>query len=150
VALGRGLTRAVGHVRHRAQRLHAEVLPVLDPIRRAVRPVDALTLAVRPAHQPPHGNAERLAREIPQRQLDAGDGLLRGAVRRLADRAVQIEIELLDRGGILADEARAEILDEPDQPAREALAPELAVAGEALVGADGAEVPWARRLEPSV
>jgi hypothetical protein len=115
-----------------------------------VRPVHALTLAVRPAHQPPHGNAERLAREIPQRQLDTGDGLLRGAVRRLADRAVQIEVVLLDRGGVLADEARAEILDEPDQPAREALAAELAVAGEALVGADGAEVPGAMRLEPGV
>src|SRR5207244_2939228 len=92
----------------------------------------------------------RFTSEIPQRQLDARHRLLRRAVGGLAHRPVHVEVVLLDRRRVLADEPRAEILHEPDEPARDALAPELAVAREALVGADGAEVPWARRLEPGV
>jgi hypothetical protein len=103
---------------------------------------------MRAPHQPPHRDAQRLAREIPQGELDPGDRLLGRAVGGLARVAVHVDVVLLDGGRVLADEAHAKVLHEADEPARDPIAAELAVAGQALVGADGAEQPRPRRLEP--
>ena len=56
----------------------------------------------------------------------------------------------LDLRGILADQPRAQILHEADEPARETFRAELAVAGDAVVRPDGAEVPRAVGCEASV
>ena len=67
--------------------------------------------------------------------------LLRRAERRLADGAGEIDVVLLGRRRILADQPRAQILHEADEPARDPFRSELAVAGDAVFRPDGAEVP---------
>src|SRR4030095_5370817 len=101
-----------------------------------------------PAHQLVDRHAQRLAGEVPQRQLDPRDRLLGRAVWRLTDGAVQIEVVLLDGGRSLPDQALTEVLYQTDQAARDAVRSELAVAREPCVGADRAEVPGPRRGEP--
>src|SRR5437762_7493407 len=105
---------------------------------------------MRSAYPPMDRHAEGLAREIPQRELDAGDRLLRRAERCLATRAIHVDVVFLDRGRILADEPRAEILHESHEPARDPVAAELAVAREPVIRPDGAEQPRPRRLEAGV
>jgi hypothetical protein len=113
-----------------------------------MRPVHALALAMRPAEELVHGNAERLARDVPERKLDARDGLLSRSVRRLADGAVEIERVLVRRRRILSDQPMAEIVNETLQPAGDPVRAELAVPGEPGVRANRAEQPGPRRSEP--
>jgi hypothetical protein len=141
------LARGVGQILQRLERLHAEQLPVVRAVRRQVRPVDPLAVAMRPAHELVDRHAQRLAGQIPQRQLDPGDRLLGRTVGRLADGAIEIDVMLLDSRRILPDQAMTEVLHQTDQAARDPVRPELAVAGEPRVGADRAEVPRARRRE---
>src|SRR5206468_8883611 len=97
--------------------------------------------AVRPAHELVDRHVQRLAGQVPERQLDPRDRLLGRAVRRLADGAVEVDVVLLDGRRVLADQAVPEILHETDQAARDAVRAELTVAGETGVGADRAEAP---------
>jgi hypothetical protein len=98
----------------------------------------------------PDGHAERLAGDVPERELDPGDRHLRGPVGRLPRPPIHVDVVLLDGGRILPDQPLGEVLHEPDEPARDPIAPELAVAGEAVVGADRTEEPGPRRLEPGL
>src|SRR5262249_10149369 len=92
-------------------------------------------------------NVECLAGQVPQRQLDTGDGLLSRAVRGLADSPVEIEIVLLDRRRIFPDQALTEVLHQTDETPGDAIGAKLAVAGQPRVGADYAEMPGPRRRE---
>ena len=106
--------------------------------------VDAHLVAHLAAEQPPHGNAEVLAENVPQRHLDAGD-------RAHADHAEPPETcflsdahGLLDVAGIAADQQRREIFDGADHGARLPFERRLAPAEQAgFAGLDADEDPVA-------
>ena len=102
---------------------------------------------MRSAHELVDRHVQRLAGEVPQRELDPRDRLLGRAVRRLADGAVEIDVMLLDRRRVLPDQTMTEVLHEADQAARDAVRAELAVTREPRVGADRAETQRPRRRE---
>src|SRR5262249_57314945 len=54
----------------------------------AMRPIEAHAIAQGSAEELVHGDAERLRLEVPERQLDARDGLVRNAAEVLAGAAV--------------------------------------------------------------
>ena len=77
----------------------------------AVRPVEPHPVAQRPAEQLVDGDAEGLGLDVPERQLDAGDGLVGDPAEVLAGAAQHVPVQALDGARILADE---EILHVPD------------------------------------
>ena len=90
--------------------------------------VGAQIVAHLAAEQAPDRHAERLAENVPERDLDAADG--RHALDPEAPEAVpgQDLVALLDVAGILPDQQRLEILDGAD---------------------DGAGLPFQRRFAPA-
>ncbi len=94
-----------------------------------------------PAEQPPHRHAERLAREVPQREVDAGEGEHAEAAaapdHHHALQAVDVRFE---PRGVLADEEGAELLvDHVAHRERRAVREGLAPAREAAVRVDADE-----------
>ena len=108
-----------------------------------MRPIDALAIAVRTADEVVDGNSERLALDVPAGELDAGYAHLRDAAGHGAEVSVHIEVQLFDGFRVFADEQGLEVFYQPDQRAGGDAGPELAVSGNALVGANGGEQPRA-------
>ncbi len=88
-----------------AQRRRAEHLPHARAGGAAVRPVQRHAIAQRAAEQLVDRHAQRLGLDVPQRQLDAGHGLVRDAAQVLPRGAQHVPVQALDRPRILADAA---------------------------------------------
>ena len=83
-----------------------------------VGPVHALAVAVGSADEVVDRDSERLALDVPAGELDAGDAHLRDASGHGTQDAIEVEVELLDRLGVLADNHRLEVFDQPDKRVR--------------------------------
>ena len=110
--------------------------------------VDRHPVAHLAAQQPPDRQAERLAEDIPQRHLDAGDGAHADGAEPPEAVLGQGAIGLLDVAGVEPDQQRRQVIDTAAHGAGLPLQRRLAPAMEArLVGIDAYEDPVA---EPRV
>jgi hypothetical protein len=90
-----------------------------------------------PAEQPVNRLTRSLAREVPQRQLDAAHRDHEHArLRAGEDAAAQLLPAPLDVARVLADQQVLQGMDQADDAAGTGVRVRLAVAGEALVGVD--------------
>jgi hypothetical protein len=129
------------HVVHGPERGRADQRVAAGARGAAVRPVDELALPQRAAEQLVHRDAQRLGLDVPERELDARDGLGRDAARALPRHAVQVPVAQLDGPRVAADEDGLEVADGAHHAVGIAAVGALAVAGDAGVGADGHELP---------
>ena len=97
------------------QRLVGRERWVACPRAREVGPVHALAVAVGSADEVVDRDSERLALDVPAGELDAGDAHLGNASGHGAQDAVEVEVDLLDRLGVLADKHRLEVFDQSDK-----------------------------------
>ena len=130
-----------GDVVHRAQRRRADQLVAAGAGGAAVGPVDHLALAGGAAEEGVDGHAEGFALDVPEGELDAGDGFGGDAAGRLAGEAVHVPVAGLDGERVAAEQDRLHVLDGSDDAVGVASVGHFAVAGDALVGADGDELP---------
>ena len=85
----------------------------------------------RAAEQLVDRHAQGLGFDVPQCELDAGDGFVRDAAEVLARSAQHVPVELLDRARVLADEQRLEIAHAAGHAVRIAAVAALAPADQA-------------------
>ena len=104
-------------------------------------PVDALAFAGGPAEERVDGDAERLALDVPERQLDSGDGLGGDPARTLPRQPVHVPVEHLDRHRVAPQQQRLEILDRADDPVGVAPVRHLPVAGDPVRSPHRDELP---------
>src|SRR5262249_29286417 len=107
----------------------------------AVGPVDALAVAQRPPEQLVDGDAEGLGLDVPQGQLDPGDGLGGDAARALAGHAVEVPVAHLDGPRVGPHQDRPRVAGGADDAVRVAAVRALAVAGDARIGPHRHELP---------
>jgi hypothetical protein len=101
-----------------------------------MRPVDLHPVAKGAAEQLVDRYAERLGLDVDQRVLDRADRLGVEPAGRLAGGGVKKVAVFFDRTRVLADEARAELLDDRGEALRAVALHEFGPAGDALVGRD--------------
>jgi hypothetical protein len=117
----------------------APVVRVLDELLRRVAdemPVDANPLPRRAAEEVVHGHAEALPLQIPERDVDAGDGAHDHLAGRPEGAARHLAPPVLDPGRILADEQLGEMVEDAEHAATAAPEARLADSRQPLVGAD--------------
>src|SRR5206468_4477390 len=107
----------------------------------AVRPVQTHAVAERPAEQLVHRHAERLGLDIPERQLDARDGLVAHAAEGLARVSEHVPVQALDRPRILADEQMREVANAAGDAVRAAVIAALSPAHQPVIRLDADEGP---------
>ncbi len=112
---------------------------VLDQLLRVVPPevdVDADPVAGRAAEEARDGNAERLAFQIPEGDVDARDGAHHDLAGRPEHPAHHLAPPVLDLPGILSHEELAEVVEDAEHAAPLPGEARLADAREPFVGAD--------------
>ena len=126
---------------HRAERGRADQFVAAGARGAAVGPVDHLALAGGAAEEGVDGHAERFALDVPEGELDTGDGFGGDAAGRLAGEAVHVPVAGLDGERVAAEQDRLHVFDGSDDAVGVASVGHFAVAGESVVGADGDELP---------
>ena len=128
----------------RQQRLGVQCLVDGPHVAQAEMGVDADLVANLAAEQAPHGHAERLAEDVPERHLDAGDGAHPDHAEAPEAVLLQHPHGLFDVARVASDQKRREILDGPDHGLGFPLQRRLAPADEVgTVGLDTHEDPVA-------
>ena len=123
------------------KRRHTDDVGVACARRSAVRPVDALAPPDRPPEQLVYGHAERLRLDIPQGELNPGDGFGSDPAGTLTGHAIKVPVARFDGTRILAQEDCFEFPGGRYDAVGHAPIGAFAVAGDASVGADGDELP---------
>jgi hypothetical protein len=103
--------------------------------------VDADAIAQLATQQRVHGNAERLALDVPQRLIDPGEGAHVHAAAAVESAAVQHRPVILDQRRILADQIVGQLLDGGGDRVRASLEHRLTPPGDPLVRLDLEEAP---------
>src|SRR5205085_2405209 len=102
-----------------------------------------------------HGHAEVFGEDVPQRQLDARDGLVRNATEILPRAAQHVPVQLLDAPRVLTEEQVLKVAHAAGDTMRVAGVAALSPPDEACIGLDARERPWSpagvavNRLNPS-
>src|SRR3546814_20248107 len=106
---------------------------MIDPPRRAVRPVEADAVAHLAAEQFVAGHAERPRLGVEQRVLDGTQPLRHHAARRRPRQAVEFRVDALMVAGTLADDPLRHLLDDGGDARRPEALVELAPADAAVL-----------------
>jgi hypothetical protein len=117
-----------------------EEMRMIDPPRRAMRPVDPHPVAHLAAEQRIARHAERLGLGVAQRVLDRAERLGDDAAGGWARRRVELEEDALVIHRILADDFRRQAVDNGGDARRAKALVELAPAGDPVVGRELQEI----------
>jgi hypothetical protein len=139
------------HRREPGRSLRGRLLPHLGGIVAADPGVHADAVAHRPAQQLVHGRAADLARDVPQRLVDAGQGAGEHGAAAVEAALGQHLPVILDAQGIGPDQQVGELVHRGADRVGAALHHGLAPADDALVGLNSQKQPARRnrkRLQP--